>query len=181
MGSNPLDEPAKVSRFEQACLPHLRAAYDLARWLTRDEHEAEDLVQEAYLRALKYFDASRNEKARAWLLKIVRNTFYTWRAESKPDEGAVPFDEEIHSTGSEAFNPEAPLLVSADRELLREALEGLRTEFREVLVLREIEGLSYREVAEVAEIPMGTVMSRLARAREALARALAPRIQEDLS
>ncbi len=176
-----MDEPARISRFEQACLPHLRAAYTLARWLTRDEHDAEDLVQEAFLRAMKYFDLSVDEKARAWLLKIVRNTFYTWRAERKPDEGAVSFDEEIHGTGSHAFDPEAPLIESDDRELLRKAIKTLRTEFREVLVLREIEGLTYREIAEVAGIPLGTVMSRLARAREALAQALAPRMKGDLS
>jgi len=176
-----LDEPARVSTFELACLPHLRAAYNLARWLARDEHDAEDLVQEACVRALKYFDASRSEKTRGWLLKIVRNTYYTWRAERKPEEGMLSFDEEIHSTGSDAFNPETPLNESADRELLREALETMRTEFREVIVLRELEGLSYREIAEVAEIPIGTVMSRLARGREALARALAPRMKEDLS
>jgi RNA polymerase sigma-70 factor (ECF subfamily) len=174
-----LGEPVSVSQFEEACLPHLRAAYNLARWLARDPHEAEDVVQEAYLRALKYFDAAVAGNARAWLLKIVRNTFYSARAAPRRDGRAAPFDEEIHSGGRDPFNPEAPALAAADRALLGEALATLREEFREAIVLRELEGLSYKEIAEVAGIPLGTVMSRLARAREALAEALAPRLRKE--
>ena len=176
-----MDERAKLSRFEEACLPHMRAAYDLARWLTRAGPDAEDIVQEAYLRALKYFDPSEGKATRAWLLKIVRNTFYDSRAAKKRDARAAPFDEDVHSGGRDPFNPEAPALLAADREMLRAALEALGEEFREAIVLRELEGLSYKEIAEVAGIPLGTVMSRLARAREALARALAPRLKEELS
>jgi RNA polymerase sigma-70 factor (ECF subfamily) len=171
-----VDEVAKLARFEEACLPHMRAAYDLARWLARDEHEAADIVQEAYLRALRYFDAAEGRGSRAWLLRIVRNAFYSARADHRRETGAASFDEEVHSGGRDPFNPEAPALLAADREMLREGLATLREEFREVIVLRELQGLSYKEIAEVADVPIGTVMSRLARAREALAAALAPRI-----
>src|SRR5438128_2740350 len=102
----PLDERTRLSQFEEACLPHMRAAYALARWLSRDEHQAEDLVQEAYLRALKYFEPGAGANARAWLLKIVRNAFYTARAERRPEARATAFDEEVHSGGEDPFNPE---------------------------------------------------------------------------
>lgn len=176
-----MDDPAKRS-VESACLPHLRAAYDLARWLTRDEHEAEDLVQEAYLRAIKYFDgAPEVANARAWLLKIVRNAFYTSRARKKADSGAASFDETVHGAGFDAFSPELAALRSSDREVVRAALGDLPVEFREAIVLRELEGLSYREISEVLGIPLGTVMSRLARARAALATSLARRLGKEAS
>lgn len=166
---------------EALCLPHLRAAYDLARWLARDEHEAEDIVQEAYLRAVKYFEsAPATGDARAWLLKIVRNTFYTARSQRRTEERAASFDELRHGLG-DAFDPELAALRDADRALVREALGELALEFRETLVLRELEGLSYKEIAEVLSVPIGTVMSRLARARKALAVALARRMKKEVS
>jgi RNA polymerase sigma-70 factor (ECF subfamily) len=162
---------------EALCLPHLRAAYDLARWLTRDAHEAEDLVQEAYLRAIKYSPAEL-ANPRAWLLGIVRNAFYTERARRKLD--VAPLDEEAHA-GSEAFDPELSAFRNADRELVREALGQLQVEFREAIVLRELEGLSYKEIAEVTGVPPGTVMSRLSRARRALAALLSRRLGKELA
>ncbi len=165
---------------EALCLPHLRAAYDLARWLTRDAHEAEDVVQEAYLRAIKYQDGEV-ENARAWLLRIVRNTFYTARSRQKLDRDAASFDEAMHSAGFDAFNPETAALRNADRELVREVLGELPVEFREAIVLRELEGLSYKEIGEVTGVPQGTVMSRLSRARQALATELGRRLKKELS
>jgi RNA polymerase sigma-70 factor (ECF subfamily) len=173
-----LDGSAKRS-VEGTCLPHLRAAYNLARWLARDEHDAEDLVQEAYLRAIKYCDsAPQIGNARAWLLKIVRNTFYTSRSQKRPDEEAASFDEAVHTGALDPFNPETKALREADRELVHAALLELGAEFREALVLRELEGLSYREIGEVVGAPVGTVMSRLSRARKALAEALARHMKE---
>jgi RNA polymerase sigma-70 factor (ECF subfamily) len=163
-----LRDQNKIRRFEQSFLPHLDVAYNLARWLTRNEQDAEDVVQEAYLRAFKFFDSFHSTDGRAWLLAIVRNTYYTWRQQKQAHEVMTPFDEEIHSTGQEATNPEEVLLHIIDSQLLREALEDLPVEFREVIVLRELEGLSYKEIADIAAIPLGTVMSRLARARKRL-------------
>ena len=154
--------------FEQTMLPHLGAAYNLARWLTRDDHDAQDIVQEAYLRALKFFGGFHGTDGRAWLLAIVRNTCYTWLERNRAHKGDTAFDEEPHGAAPAALQPDAPLLRSEDAQLLRQALEELPTEFREVIVLRELEDLSYRQIAEVAGIPIGTVMSRLARARERL-------------
>jgi RNA polymerase sigma-70 factor (ECF subfamily) len=167
------------ARFEQAVLPHLGAAYNLARWLTRDAHDADDVVQEAYLRACQFFDSFHGGDGRAWLLKIVRNTCYTWLERNRPREPATPFDETRHSTGVTAAGPEAPLVASEDRELLRQALAELSEEYREAIVLRELEGLSYREIAAVTSAPIGTVMSRLARARERLQEGLARRRPEE--
>ena len=175
-----MEDPAKRS-VEDACLPHLPAAYNLARWLTRNEHDAEDLVQEAYLRAIKYFDDAAQINTRAWLLKIVRNAFYTTRSRKRPDDKASSFDEDVHSGGLDSFNPEAMALRSASRELVHEALSELGDEFREVLVLRELQGFAYREIAEVVGVPVGTVMSRLSRSRAALAEALARRSRKEPS
>ena len=166
-------EPNKLRRFEQTVLPHLDAAYNLARWLTRNEQDAEDVVQEACLRAFKFFDSFHSSDSRPWLLTIVRNTYYTWRQQQRVPELTTPFDEEIHSTDGEASNPEALVLQSIDSQLLKAALENLPVEFREVIVLRELEGLSYKEIADIVTIPLGTVMSRLARARK--------RLQHDLT
>jgi RNA polymerase sigma factor (sigma-70 family) len=126
------------------------------------------LVQEAYLRALKSFDGFRGGDGRAWLLTIVRNTCYTWLQQNRSNELSTAFDEEIHNAQEEALSPEALLLRSADRELVKKALQELAVDFREVLIMRELEGLSYKEIAAVAGIPIGTVMSRLARARTQL-------------
>ena len=163
-------------RFEQAVLPHLGAAYNLARWLTRDAHDADDVVQEAYLRAYQFFDSFHGGDGRAWLLKIVRNTCYTWLEKNRPREPMTTFDETRHS--APAAEPDAPLVASEDRELLRQALGELPDEFREAIVLRELEGMSYREIAAVTGAPIGTVMSRLARARERLQAGLARRRPE---
>jgi RNA polymerase sigma factor (sigma-70 family) len=168
----------RVARFEQAILPHLDAAYNLARWLTRNEHDAQDMVQEACLRAFKFFDGFRGVDARAWLLTIVRNTCYTWLQQNRGRETMASFDEEIHTIENEASNPAKLVLKSDDREMLKEALEELPVEFREVVVLRDLEELSYKQVAEIANIPLGTVMSRLARARERLKRILCARLKE---
>jgi len=164
-------ERNELERFEATLLPHLDAAYTLARYLTRDEDDAQDVVQEAYLRALKYFDGFRGDegaKARAWLLAIVRNAAYTWRRRHRADASAAEFDEEIHSEAVAEVHPEAALLRAAARESLQQGLDRLPPEFREVIVLREIEGLSYKEISDVAGVPVGTVMSRLSRARRRL-------------
>ena len=169
----------RVERFEQAVLPHLDAAYNLARWLTQNDHDAEDVVQEAYLRALQFFDGFRGGEGRAWLLTIVRNTCYTWLRKNRMQAAAEPFDEEVHSGGHDSRNPETAALENADRRMLQTALEELPLEFREVLVLRELEGLSYQEIAAVAGIPQGTVMSRLARARQRLGQHLAHHLSKE--
>ena len=173
-----MGDQSKLTRFEQSILPHLDAAYNLARWLTRNEHDAEDMAQESYLRAFKFFDGFHGTDARAWLLAIVRNTCYTWLHQNRGRETMASFDEEIHTIENEASNPAKLVLKSDDRELLKEALEELPVEFREVVVLRDLEELSYKQVAEVANIPLGTVMSRLARARERLKRILCTRLKE---
>jgi RNA polymerase sigma-70 factor, ECF subfamily len=167
-----------VKRFEEAMLPHLAAAYNLARWLTRNGSDAEDLVQDAYLRALKGFEGFRGGDGRAWLLRIVRNTCYTWLQENRVQEFATTFDEELYTIENDSTNPETLLLRSADKQPLKEALEKLPLEFREVIVLRELEGMSYKEIAELAGIPVGTVMSRLARARERLQQLLIASVKE---
>ncbi|HEX9304866.1 MAG TPA: sigma-70 family RNA polymerase sigma factor [Thermoanaerobaculia bacterium] len=161
-----LREQSDVARFEQAVLPHMDAAYNLARWLTRNDADAADVTQEAFLRALKFFGGFRGGDTRAWLLTIVRNTCYTWLRRNRVNELATPFDEEAHS--GESDDPETILLEGADREMLRQALEALPVEFREVMILRELEGLSYKKIAGIADVPVGTVMSRLARARKRL-------------
>ena len=131
----------------------------------RSGEDAED-VQEAYLRAHQYADGFRGGDARAWLLTIVRNTSYGWLRKTRAYEPAVQFDEEIHSSGAETATPEQLLLQNADRRLVEKALSQLPIRFREILVLRELEGLSYKEIADVMGVPMGTVMSKLSRARD---------------
>jgi RNA polymerase sigma factor (sigma-70 family) len=153
---------------EQALLPHLGAAYNLARWLTRDDHDAEDVVQEAYLRALKFFGGFHGADGRAWLLAIVRNTSYTWLEQKRARGPTTAFDEEIHSPKTDSPSPQQLLLREEDKQAVRRAVEALPAPLREVVVLRELEGRSYREIATIADIPQGTVMSRLARARERL-------------
>jgi RNA polymerase sigma-70 factor (ECF subfamily) len=163
----------RSERFDQAVLPHLGAAYNLARWLTRNDHDAEDVVQEAYLRAYQFFEGFHGGDGRPWLLRIVRNTCYSWLEKNRPREPTVAFDETKHSGEREVAGPEAPLVAHENREMLRRALEELPPEFRETIVLRELEGLSYKEIAVVTGAPVGTVMSRLARARERLQECLA--------
>lgn len=157
--------------FEQAVLPHLGAAYNLARWLIRSDQDAEDVVQDAYLRALRFFGGFRGGDSRAWLLTIVRHTCYTWLRQKRSYELNTVFDEELHSPVYTA-DPETLLIRQVDTATLRAALEALPVEFREVVVLRDLEGLTYKEIAGIADIPMGTVMSRLARARKRLQQAL---------
>jgi RNA polymerase sigma-70 factor (ECF subfamily) len=164
---------ATRERFEQAVLPHLDAAYNLARWLTRNDHDAQDVTQEAFLRAFRFFDGYQGGNMRAWLLTIVRNTCYTWMHRNRPPETAVEFDEEIHSEESSGgADPELQVLASADKETVQRALAELPEIFREALVLREMEGMSYKEIADVTSVSIGTVMSRLARARTRLRESL---------
>lgn len=163
--------------FDEVVLPHLDEALRLARWLMGNEGDAEDVVQDASLRALRYFRTFGGGNGRAWFLKIVRNTCWTWRgrrAQARTD----PFDEEHHSSPRAASNPETLLLQTDDVALIDRAMNSLPDRFRELLVLRELEGLSYRELAEVMEIPMGTVMSSLSRARLALRRALGSELKQ---
>jgi RNA polymerase sigma-70 factor (ECF subfamily) len=164
-------------RFEAIILPHLDAAYTLARYLTRDPHDAEDAVQDACLRALRYFDTFRGGDGRAWLLAIVRNRCYSLRRKRR-DDLAVEFDDELHSEAGDVAPADAAALRAAARESLEEALRRLPEEFREVIVLRELRGLSYKEISEVAGVPIGTVMSRLSRARQRLQHALGPASEE---
>jgi len=157
----------QLTAFNEAVLPHLDAAYNLARWLTRNDQDAEDIVQEASLRAFKYWKGFSGRDCRPWLLAIVRNTFYSWlRQRSVQTE--LTADGEMDDIEEGVPNPENMLLQNADRELLKAALEDLPVDFREAIVLREMEGLSYKEIADIASVPIGTVMSRLARARKRL-------------
>jgi len=152
--------------FDEMILPHLDAAHNLAHWLVRGSDDAEDVAQEACLRAFRYFGTFRGGNARAWLLSIVRTTAFTWMHKNRAQHLATEFIEDIHSQENAALNPESVLLQGADTELLEQAMTQLPIRFREVLVLRELEGLSYKEIADVVGVPMGTVMSTLSRARE---------------
>ena len=167
-----MTQSGAITRFEKAIWPHLGAAYNLARWLTHRDSDAEDVVQEAMLRAFKFFDGYRGCDARAWLLTIVRNTAYTWLRQNRSPEFAAEMDIEAVVLEDPSPGPDIQALERANREQVRQALAELPLEFREVLVLRELEGLSYKEICEVAGVPMGTVMSRLARARDHLQRML---------
>jgi len=171
-GPEPHLSPRERERFDECVLPYLDAAYNLARYLLRDGHEAEEAVQEAFLRAIRHFSGFRGADGRAWILSIVRNTCYTQLRRRRAGGEVVEFDEETHSLEEELSAPEANLARSMAAASLHEGLGQLATEFREVLVLRELEGLSYKEIAHVTGVPMGTVMSRLARARKHLRVAL---------
>ena len=177
--ATPAVDAARNLRFEQQVLPHLEAAWGLARWLASSEHDAEDVLQEAMLRAYRYHDAGCHDNVRAWLLTIVRNTFYTLRTQAQSASLLDEFDEAIHGVDAAACTPESQLLRDADAAQLRHAIEQLPLEFREVLVLRELDGYSYKEIAEITGLKMGTVMSRLARARERLARDLCAGTEKD--
>ena len=168
-------DPTELGRFEAIVLPHLDAAYTLARYLMANEDDARDVVQDAYLRALKYFNGFRGLNAaegRPWVLAIVRNTAFTLRRRGRHEASAAEFDEQLHSEAVEDVHPEAELLGATARDSLHQAIDHLPKEFREVIVLRELEGMSYKEIGEVTGVPLGTVMSRLARARHRLQRAL---------
>jgi len=164
-----LEEKNKVRLFEATVLPHLSAAYNFARWLLHNESDAEDVVQESYLRAFKYFQSYHGGDSRAWLLTIVRHTTYNWLQQNRSRGLTDPIDETTESlAAADDQNPETILLAHIDHRLLKEALTELPIEFREVLVLREMEELSYKEIAELCDLPLGTVMSRLARGRARL-------------
>lgn len=154
-------------RFEQLVLPHVDAAFNLARWLLHRREDAEDVAQEALLRACRYFRGFHGGDARAWILQIVRNACYTWLEKHRSAELTVEFNEEFHQQQNHA-SPERLAISGDDGERLRRALESLPPRFREVLVLRELEGCSYKEIAAVTSVPIGTVMSSLARARRQL-------------
>jgi RNA polymerase sigma factor (sigma-70 family) len=172
-------EQNNLPNFEEAVLPHLDAAYNLARWLTRNDQDAQDAVQEACLRAFRFFPSFHGGDARAWLMKIVRNACYTWLHANRPLQEAGEFDENLIPPDSCAPNPEEVLLQDDSSTLVRKALENLPPNFREVLVLRELEGMSYREIATITGIPAGTVMSSLSRGRDRLRQALISLINED--
>jgi RNA polymerase sigma-70 factor, ECF subfamily len=173
-----LDERERA-RFARLVLPHLDAAYSLARWLTRDPAQAEEAVQEAYLRAFTYFGTFRGEDARPWILGVVRNACF--RLFEREKQGtSLPFDDEAHDEDTAAagtvvpfpVDPEAAAIARAEREILQYCLRGLPPEYREAIVLRELQGCSYREIAQIAGVPLGTVMSRLSRGRRLLQQAL---------
>ena len=172
-----MNESSRVKRFETIFAAHLDAAYNFARWLTRDERNAEDVTQEALLRAFRFLESFQGDNGRAWLLGIVRNTYYTWLKRNHISAHSVPLDEE--ALEAEDGNSVERLLQAKDaKRVIDAALERLPEEFREVIVLRELEDLSYKEIAAVAGIPLGTVMSRLARARKLLLQCLQPARQE---
>jgi RNA polymerase sigma-70 factor (ECF subfamily) len=157
----------RKQRFERVVLPHLDAAYNLARWITRNDHDAQDVVQEAVLRAFRFFEGLRGE-AKPWLLAIVRNCCLSWLQVNRPADLAGFDDRVVETLASEEDGPETQAMRTLDRRMLNEAIAALPAQFREVLVLRELEDMSYKEIARVADAPIGTVMSRLARARRLL-------------
>jgi RNA polymerase sigma factor (sigma-70 family) len=172
-------QKAELTSFEDVMLPHLDAAHNLAKWLLRNEQDAQDVVQEAYLRAFKSFGGFHGSNGRAWLLTIVRNTSYTLLKKNQAVDLTTTFDEELHTSSHESVSPTTILEHSENTALIREAINQLPAEFREILTLRHQEGLSYKEIAEIAQIPPGTVMSRLARARGKLKEYLAAHIGKE--
>jgi RNA polymerase sigma-70 factor, ECF subfamily len=164
-------------RFEMLALPHLDAAYNLARWLTHNDHDAQDVVQEAFVRAMHYIGGFRGDNARSWMLQVVRHTCYSWLKENRPAE-VLAFDESedaIHEAAAPAAEePHSMAVRQADRAQINRAIAALPILYRDVLVLRELEDLSYSDIARIADIPVGTVMSRLARARGLMRQALMP-------
>jgi RNA polymerase sigma-70 factor (ECF subfamily) len=175
---SPGSDHVRSARFEALVLPCLDAAYNLARWLARNDADAQDVVQEAMLRALRYFDSFHGSNARVWLLAIVRNTYYTLRMKIPPDHLRESLDEDAHPLVDEGPSPEALTLLAVDVGTLQLALERLPPPLREVIVLRELEECSYKEIATITEQKIGTVMSRLARARERLKTELTCRPKE---
>ena len=176
----------KRAQFEATVLPHLDAAYNLARWLLRNNADADDVTQEACVRAYRFFDSFHGGNAKTWLLTIVRHACYTWLRQHRAQKSNTPFDEQLHSAqeavdGHTPFcaDPETLFLQNADRQLLQRCLEALPLEYREAVVLRELEGLSYKEIGTVLDVPIGTVMSRLARGRRELLKTLRRLMDED--
>jgi RNA polymerase sigma factor (sigma-70 family) len=160
--------------FEEVVVPHLDAAFNFARWLTKNDADAEDVVQDATMRAFRSFSSLRNDDARAWLLAIVRNTWYGRVAQPGASQRAEVYDEMADHRRDERLGPEALMLQRQAVEQVQRAVESLPADFREVIVLRELEGFSYKEIAAIAGVPIGTVMSRLSRARERLLNLLGP-------
>jgi len=165
-------------QFEQVALPHLDAAFNLAYWLTGDRQDADDIVQEAYLRAFKFFDSYRGGNSHAWLLAIVRNTTYTWLRQNRMNVGIELLEDELPD--SEITSLESSFLEKIDHQRLRDAIAALPVEYREVIVLHDLEGLAYKEIASVANIPLGTVMSRLSRARDRLQKSMLERQEREV-
>jgi RNA polymerase sigma factor (sigma-70 family) len=166
---NPAMNPeSKLRLFEELILPHLDSAHNLARWLTGSDDNAQDVVQEAYLRAFRFFDSYNGGDAKAWLMEIVRNTCFTRHRREKRNLTTVVFDEAAHTSSAGRPNPEEILLQAANRSILRNCIERLPTTFREVIVMRELEEMSYLQIAQATQLPVGTVMSRLSRARKRL-------------
>lgn len=163
-----MTEREKDAQFEQIILPHLDAAHNLARWLTGNDEDAQDVTQEAYLRAFRFFDGFRGGNARSWILTIVRNTFYNWLGKNRPDEVVAGSEAELDAMEDPSADPKSLQSRVANIEIVRKAIESLPVEYREIIVLRELEDCSYKEIADVSGIPIGTVMSRLARARKQL-------------
>lgn len=167
-------ETGESGQFQEKVIPHLRAAYNLARWLTRNDADAQDVVQEAYLRAFRFFPRFHGENALPWLLAIVRNTCYSWLQKNRAAQQAYVFDEAadsqaaLEASAAVETEPEARLLRQADQQRIDRALANLPLQFREVVILRDMEDLSYQEIADITDCPLGTVMSRLSRARKLL-------------
>jgi RNA polymerase sigma-70 factor (ECF subfamily) len=175
----PVQPQDKLTRFEECMLPHINGAYNLARWLTGSHEEAQDVVQEAYLHAFKSFDEFRGGNSRSWVFRIIRNAFYD-ALRHKQHQRLVPMPEDMtQGVVDPSPSPDVNLLQKADGELLNQAIAVLPVEYREVFVMRELEDCSYREIAEVAGVPLGTVMSRLARAREQVRKHLLERLQKE--
>jgi RNA polymerase sigma factor (sigma-70 family) len=167
-----LTSQEKLRRFEEQVSPHLKSAYNLARWLARSHEDAEDIVQEAFLRAFSAFETFRGEDAKPWLLTIVRNTSMTWLKRNRNAGTTIGLEDTIEDPIERSPDPEEGLLISRDREHVRRALEQLPSDFREAVILREMEGLSYKEISATIGVPLGTVMSRLSRGRDWLKRIL---------
>ncbi len=159
-------------------MPHMDAAYNLARWLAGNPEDAEDIVQDAYLRAFKFFDGFRGGNSRSWLLRIVRNAFYDSLRRKSHNESVVTTEDQADRVADPSPGPDAALLQKADGEMLRQVIEALPIEYREVLIMRELEDCSYKEIADIVHVPLGTVMSRLARAREQLRQLLVAQLQK---
>ena len=176
---NWLQEENKTAQFEAITLPLFGAAYNLARWLVGDDRDAEDVVQEAYLRAFRFFGGYRGGDSRSWLLTIVRNTCYTWLQQNRSRELTEPIEDRLDEVGITTENPETIFLHTVDAKLVRQALEELPIEFREILIMREMEDLSYKQISTIADLPIGTVMSRLARGRKRLRELLVSRMSKE--
>ena len=159
---------SRLRLFEEVILPHLNAAYNLARWLTRNEHDAQDVVQEAYLRAFRFFDSYKGGDGKSWLLEVVRNTCFTFHRREKRNMTSVEFDETTHTPSVTPPDAEEALVVASKKTILKDCIEGLPDAFRGILVMRELEEMSYQQISDVAGLPPGTVMSRLSRARKRL-------------